>query len=271
MPTLLETLTIAGMDPKAAEIYLILAEGGEMTMQEILKKTALSRATVYDILPILLAMDYVEYRKEGRVALYKPAHPSKLLALIDQKKRDTALLEEEMKETVRSITGMYNLALVKPGVRFFEGREGFREALYDTFTAKETIYTYIDLEAVQKYADDINREYVRKRREKNIGKRLLVPDTPGNRAYVDTLGPRLTDTRFLPKELKPFRTGMQIYENKISYLSLREKNIMAVIIEDPDIYGMHRNLFEFLWDIAGVQQKIPASGERTEEISVMNE
>src|SRR3989338_421767 len=237
MPTLLETLTIAGMDPKAAEIYLILAEGGEMTMQEILKKTALSRATVYDILPILLAMDYVEYRKEGRVALYKPAHPSKLLALIDQKKRDTALLEEEMKETVRSITGMYNLALVKPGVRFFEGIDGIREVLLDSLSAKDVIYTIGDLETFIGSSREINAQYLEERKKKKNYKKKITNDMPLYRQFLATYDAEFTDTRLIAGLPVNFHgTVLEMYEGRISYATFAKESPIGIIIDSAPIY-----------------------------------
>ena len=40
---------------------------------------------------------------------------------------------------------------------------------------------------------------------------------------------------------------MQIYDNKISYLTLSDKEMIGVIIEDKYIYKMHKDLFEYMW------------------------
>ncbi len=247
MKTIRETLIEVGLHPSAAEIYLILVENGEMTVPAMLKKTKLSRAMVYEVLPELLANGHIEYRKEGREAYYRPAHPGKLLDLLEQKKRDVALLENEMKQTINTLSGTFNLAFHKPGVRFFEGREGFREALSMTLEATETIYTYADLDAVEKYVKDINDEYVVERRKRNINKKLLVLNTPKAQAFMQAQGGELSDTRFLPAEITEFHTGMQIYNNTVAYFTLRAENISAMIIHDPDIYRLHRNLFESEW------------------------
>ena len=124
MPSIQETLETAGLEPIVAEIYLILVENGELTVPKVLEHTDLSRASIYDALAELLAKEYVEYRKEGRNAFYRPVHPNKLFGLIEDKKREVALLEGEMGETVSSLVGAYNLANNKPGVQYFEGDEG---------------------------------------------------------------------------------------------------------------------------------------------------
>ncbi|MFH1946668.1 MAG: helix-turn-helix domain-containing protein [Candidatus Magasanikbacteria bacterium] len=270
MTSITDTLIKYGFEPSTADLYVILANNGEMTVPQMMEKFEFSRASVYDSLSQLLAQDFVEYRKEGRVAYYKPVHPNKLFGLIEQKKRDTTLLEEEMKDSIKTLIGVYNLSENKPGVRFFEGEEGFKEALYDSLEATETIYAYVDMDALQKYAGDVNREYVKKRQENGIHKRLLVLDTPEARQYLKKQGSKATEFRFLPPNMKPFRTGMEIYDNKISYFTLRENNTVAVILEDRDIYRFHRHIFEALWEMVGNIKPKTAIGSGQESKTVFN-
>jgi hypothetical protein len=152
---------------------------------------------------------------------------------------------------VAGLSGMYRLAQHKPGIQFFEGIKGFKEALYDTLTATETIYAYSDEDAILGYAKEINDEYVARRLRAKKAKKLLVLDTPGTRAYCGQQKKNpLTEARFLPKSMIPFRTGLEIYDGKILYMTIRPENIISVLIHDPDIYTMQRSLFDALWDIS---------------------
>jgi sugar-specific transcriptional regulator TrmB len=250
MPALQETLTAAGLQPLAAQIYLILIENGELTPKAIATHTSLSRASIYEGITELLTKDYIEYRKEGRNAYYKPAHPQILESLVEQKKREAALLEGEMKETIRALTGSYNLTMKKPGIRMFEGMDGFAEALDDTLTAKDTIYTFVDVDSVETFAHDVNAAYVKKRQALGKEKKILMFNTPSSRAYMENIGSAATTTRLLPEGMLPFHTGMQIYDNKISYFTLRKDNIISMIIEDQDIAQFHRSMFEHYWNQA---------------------
>jgi len=247
MPTIQDSLINAGFEPSTAEIYVILAQNGELSVPQILAKTQLSRAGVYDALNILLAGEYLEYRKEGRSAFYKPVHPNKLYGLSEQKKRETALLEDEMRATIGSLIGSYNLSQNKPGVRFFEGEEGIKEVTFDSLEAKDGILTYLDVEATQKQIAEMNKEYVKKRVEKNILKKMIVPDTLATRERYKNYSP-LLEVRLMPPSVKPFKTIVQIYNKKVSFSTLNEKKMIGVIIEDEQISELHRSIFEFVWN-----------------------
>ncbi|MBI4993188.1 MAG: hypothetical protein HZC26_03590 [Candidatus Magasanikbacteria bacterium] len=247
MSTIQDTLANAGFEPSVAKIYTILIENNELPVGEIIKRSELSRAGVYDALNLLLAQEFVEYRKECRNAFYRALHPNKLYGLIEQKKRDEALLEQEMNETIRALTGSYNLANNKPGVRFFEGEEGIREVTFNSLEAKDEILTYLDVEATQKYIAEMNKEYVAKRVEKNIKKRMIVPDTQATRERYKNYSPML-EVRLMPPNIKPFKTITQIYNKKVSFTTLNEQKKIGVIIEDEQISGLHRSIFEFVWN-----------------------
>ncbi len=252
MSTLIENLIEAGLEPSTANIYVFLAENGEQSVPKIIEKTALSRTAIYESLNLLIIKNYVEYRKDGRKALYRVSHPQKLFDLMSEKKRQTALLEDKMQNTVKTLVGAYNLTQNKPGVRFFDGKDGLREVIFDSLTAKNTIYTYMDSEAINKYIKDINEEYIQKRKGNKIPKKIIAIDTPFARERYKQLAGDLTEVRLIPFQANPFKTGMQIYDNTVSYTTLDEKKMIGVIIKDEDIASMHKSLFEFTWS------KLPA-------------
>lgn len=253
MTTPIDTLTAAGMDPKAAEVYLVLINNGEQSVPQILEHTELSRASVYDVLPELLARGYVSYRKDGREAFYKPEHPNKLFDLLEQKKRDTSLLEEEMKETIRSLTGSFNLAIHKPGVRYFEGESGIREALFDTLTATSEIRTFINLATISNFSKKLNEDYVAERVKQKKEKRILFVNDTDNKKIFLSYHPEVTHSRLLPEKLRPFAANMQIYDNKIGLFTIRNEHAIAIIFEDEQIAEMLRNIFDYTWELSSTR------------------
>ena len=161
------------LEPNVAEIYLILAKNGELTVPEIGQYTEFSRTVIYDCLSDLLAKDFLDYHKEGRKAFYKIKHPGKLMDLAEDKKREAGLFSDELANVVNALTGSYKLTENKPGVRFFEGVEGMKEALADSLNATETVYAFVDIDATQKYVDEINKEYVKKKKGKRYKKTFI--------------------------------------------------------------------------------------------------
>lgn len=238
-----------GLTKKEAHVYEILLKNGPMPLLALTKKTPYKRSDLYNILESLVQWELLNVEEKMKKKWYSAVHPSRLEDMSVDQEREVKKNKKLLGDILPDLTSLYRMGNNKPGVRFFEGREGFQEALFDTLQAVETIYTFSNSEAVEKHVGDINAKYQREREKRGISKNILLLDTPSNRERVQNMSrSKYTTYKFLPKRLAPFQTALQIYNNKISYFTLRNNNLVAVIIEDPDIYKMHRNFFEFLWE-----------------------
>ena len=248
METNKEVLTEYGFEKIEAEVYSALVKNGDTSIAKLMEKTELSRASIYDALEKLEEKNLINHRKEGRRAFYSPKHPDKLYEFIEDKKRETEMLNSQMETVIGQFKGAFNLAENKPGIRFFEGKEGAREAINDTLNAQE-ICAITNPKGVKKVGADINKEHVTKRIKKEINKKILMTDpsavefTPKN--YYD-----FTEIKKLPSKINPFNATTQLYDNKVAYFKLRESNIISVIIEDKDFYDVLKNIFDFLWGLS---------------------
>ncbi len=261
MKTISETLTEAGLSPSAAEIYLALVELGELTVPKILAKVQISRAMIYDVLPELMAGGYVEYRKDGKTAYYKPVHPGKLLDLVNQKKRDVALLEDEMKTTINTLSGTYNLTLNKPGVRFFEGSEGVKEVLLHSIehNAGKKIWSVSDLNGYSKHLKDWNTEIYAPRREAaKIHLQAIVPDTSEALAFLKDYRPNpFTQVLLVDHTNFPASTEMNIYDTTVSFVTFADHASVGIIIDNKEITETLISMFRFMWKMGNEFGKMP--------------
>jgi sugar-specific transcriptional regulator TrmB len=233
------------------ELLQILIEQGESTVSTILTHTTLSRTSVHDALNSLLAKDILEYRKEGRNAYYKSVHPNKLYAVLEEKKQATARLNAEMEEVIRSMVGSYNVSESKPGVRFFEGVEGIKQALNDSLNAKEPILTMGDMEIALTNFKEVNDEYISKRKKKGIHKLAIGRDTENIRLLLQSYDTTITSVRLLSDEKQEFKhIVIEVYDNTISFLTLKSDTLHAVLINSPQIASVHKSLFFILWNQA---------------------
>ena len=267
-----EILMNLGLSNKEADVYETLLRIGPAGIPKLLDSTEYKRGDLYNILDGLEGWELVELSDDGH-RVYTPVHPSKLQEMVREQEKEVIEAKKSVEQAIPELNSMFRLFSGKPGVRFFEGIEGFREAIYDTLTATETVYAYVDLEAIEDNVEEINKKYVQDRRKKGIEKKILIVDSPGSREYVKKQGANQTQARLLPNKIDLFNTGMQIYNNKILYSTFRKKNTMSVIIDDPDIYKMQRNMFEFMWNLQGrdIEQKkttMPMHGSG--DVSVFN-
>lgn len=253
-----EIFTDINLNSSEAIIYEYLLKNGESSAGDIIKKTPLKRGLVYKILDnlvekgLVIEKKSIPSKKQGRnkISHFLPDHPEKLREFIENEKKRLDKAKNTLEASMPTIISDFNLVSGKPGVRFFEGIAGIKKVIEDSLTAKNVIYSYTDIEAIVKYADKINMEYVKKRDALGIKKKGIVIDSPFARKYLKDYHQQTTDTKFIDHKLFPFHTIMQIYDGKVSYQTLSETSKIAVIIEDKNIYQMHKSLFEFTWSKA---------------------
>jgi len=245
MSTITDSLEKAGFEPSIAKIYTILVESGELTVGAIIEKSQLSRAGAYDALNLLLAQGYIEYRKEGRNAFYKPVHPDKLFNLVEEKKRETAQLEDEVKEAVKALAGAFNLTQNKPGVRFFEGKDGMIQAYESILDIGQPIDSFEDSGEMVNFFPEYVKKYVQRRIENKITNRSIVPDTNKINEPDPT---KFIDSCHLPANEFPFNMDIKICANTVQIATLKEGQAVAIQIEHKIISENFRTLFNYIWN-----------------------
>lgn len=243
-------LKALGLNENEAQIYEILLNTGPAPAREILKKTALKRSNLYNVLGSLEKTGLISQKlgKNG-ITVFCLETPDKLEDLISNKEKQLSQSKSQLASNLLSLKNLFFLSQERPVVKFYEGLSGVKKVLEDSLTSKTEIYSYGDIEAINKYIPDINKEYVKKREILKIKKRGIALDTPTTREFLKNYYPNVTETKFIKCDAEPFQTIMQIYDNKISYITLSSKSMVSVIIEDANIYQMHKFLFEHLWQI----------------------
>ncbi|MFA7308785.1 MAG: helix-turn-helix domain-containing protein [Patescibacteria group bacterium] len=239
-----------GLSDKEAVVYEALANQGMCQPPELVKPTKLGRTTVYAVLEALVKKDLVEKKQVAGKAHFVVTHPSNLEGLIAIQEKALVNKKETLQSLLPNLVSAYILVSNKPHVRYFEGSEGVQAVLTDSLTAQSEILEYADPEAVMTYIKKENAAYVKQRDKRKIKKKIIVIDSPFARNLFKDYYQKVTDTKYIDHEKFPFYAVMMIYDNKISYLTLTNKARLGIIIEDEQIYKMHRSLFEFTWEKA---------------------
>lgn len=250
-----QLLTQTGLSYTEAVIYELLLKEGELSAGMIHKKTPLKRGLIYKALDDLIKKGLVKKDDQAeKVARFTARHPSELAQFINKKEEDIRRQKGVIDTVLPRLVSDYTLSSGRPGVRFYEGLDGLRLLMDDTLTASGPIYAYADVEAVQKYIKTINENYVRRREKLKKTKKILVMNSEFNRDYFRRLGPAVTDVSFLDFNFQMLGTVMNIYDDKVSYSTLKPQTMIGVMIEDPNIAAMQRSLFEYNWQHA---QSVP--------------
>jgi sugar-specific transcriptional regulator TrmB len=244
-----------GLNENEAVVYEYLLKHGKVKAGDIIKNTDLKRGAVYLVLADLVRKNLVSEAKVGSKGLpgkaivseFSPQHPENLRMYLENQEKKIHQANNVLESNLSMLVSDFNLVSGRPGVRYFEGLKGVKKVLWDTLTSKETLYSYSDIEAIVKYIDKVNLEYVKEREEREIKKKAILIDSPFARNYLGGYHTTITENKFVDAKLFPFNSLMQIYDGKVAYVTLSEKNMIGVIIEDKNIYQMHKSLFEFTW------------------------
>jgi sugar-specific transcriptional regulator TrmB len=250
-----QNLTETGLSPEQASIYEVLLKLGTTPASQVAKEipSGLSRPLVYKVLDELISMNLAEkHDLSGKVATFSAKHPTAILERIDARKSQIEQTKAQFAITSGKLASLFNLTAGRPGVQYFEGKDGVWDVLMDSMRATEEILTYADLEAITKYIPDLNAEYSAMREEQNVKKRGLVLDSPLARSFLSSYDGAVTNTKLIraSEGTLALQTVMQIYDNKVSYITLTDAYMVGIIITDQFIANTHKYLFESMWKMS---------------------
>jgi sugar-specific transcriptional regulator TrmB len=245
-------LTQFGLEGKRATVYLALLQLGKVPVQHIAKTAGVKRTTAYSILKLLEEDGLVVRAVFGKKTIFVAEDPEKLQSTLRNKEK---LLEKMLPE----LRLLYNLIPAKPRVQFYEGLEGIKTVFEDTlFEKPKEILAFSSLDDLTQLLPDYIRQYAVRKAESKIPLRGIVMDTSGARRYATThyknknAAPEVVpQIRFVPKDKFVFKNEINIYGNKVAIISLKEEELLGIIIESAVVADTWRAIFELAWDGAG--------------------
>lgn len=242
-----DIFTQLGLSGNEAIVYEYLLKNGESPAGVIIKNTPLKRGVVYNALIDLVKNELATQKIKNKILYFAPAHPEKLRQLLEDEESRLKKAKKTLEANLPSIVSSFNLISGQPGVRVYEGRDGLVKVLNDSLSSKTEILTYADIEGMEKYLGRANDKYVEQRKKSGITKRGIVADTAFAREYLKNYDRAVTEIRLLDAKKYPLFLEMEIYDNKISFMTFSEKKLIGVIMENEEIYRTQKSIFEIVW------------------------
>lgn len=252
---LTEKLEKFGFSAKEAKVYLSLLELGTSVVSDVSKKAQIKRSTTYALLEALSKHGLVSISERRNIRLYTPAPPERIVQLAEESVRKYTELVGIGYSLLPELKSMYVGVGPKPKVQFFEGSEGIKTAYEDSLTSNETIRAYASIENMHLALPDYFPSYYKRRAEKGIHIRAIFPDTSEARERVKYNKNEERTSHLVPKDQYGFSPEINIYDNKIVFMSLVEK--FALIIESKELADALKKAFELSW--IGAQDLLESS------------
>ncbi|MBI2444671.1 MAG: hypothetical protein HYV42_05550 [Candidatus Magasanikbacteria bacterium] len=242
--TIITTLTDLGLGQNEAKLYEILVATPDATIPLLQKTSPFSRPMLYYILQSLEQYELVEAKQVGKKTVYNAAQPERLEEFITDQEKSLRRQREQLKTIIGDLRSAYNLAHNKPGVKFYEGKDGVIQAYEELLELNEPIESIEDKGEMAQFIPDYYPTFIKKRVERKIFNRVVVPTT---NQINTTSAPELRETRTIPVEDFPFSMDIKISGSAVLLTTLKEGQAMAVRIVHPLIAENYKLIFNFFW------------------------
>ncbi len=233
-----------GFSEKEADVYIALLELGKGTVSKISQQAGINRTTGYDILGSLVNKKVVSVSGKEPKQEYAAESP---VAITEYLKRRVSQTEEYIKQADKIVPELTLLHALKnrPKIRFYEGTDGLEHVYEDTLTSSEPIRAYATVDDMHKALPNYFPKYYKRRADKNISIRAIVPETPISRDRKTHDAEEKREIAFVPADKYYFSPEINIYDNKVMIASWREK--LGIIIESEEIADAMKKIYELAW------------------------
>jgi len=243
----IEILEKIGFTGNEIKVYLALLELGSVTAGEVIKKTKLHRAGVYDTIERLMKKGIVSYVIKANRKYFEATPPENLISFVEEKEDKIKKEKEEIKKIIPELDTMRLLSKEPQDVTVFKGHKGIQSALEQLLKAKEifALGGYSEETEGLKYCLKFILPRIHAERiKRKIPIKFVFPK--GSRKRADELKKmQYTKVRILNDKFASL-IGTQIFEENILII-LWSKNPIAILIKSKEIANSYKQYFDYLW------------------------
>lgn len=245
-----------GLTKPQARAYIALIKHGMSTPTRIADEIGESRTNTYMILDKLVELDLAIKEERNKKVHYAPSNPIALEKLAEKKRNESHLYEKMVRDSMPQLLNYFHTYQNKPGIRFFQGKEGILKIYEDQRRTGEDIYFIRSSDDINVLGDKLY-DHIERRAKLKIKTFGIEPAVRNDIAFASVHDKRLLrDMTWLPAELYSAPVNIMIYGNKVALISYGEE-IIGTIIESPQISTAMKQIFSLVKIAAKAEYKQP--------------
>ncbi|MBL7160373.1 MAG: helix-turn-helix domain-containing protein [Candidatus Aenigmarchaeota archaeon] len=228
-----------GLSDNEVKVYLASLKIGNAKANEIAKKAGMLRTTTYEILQTLSERGLVSHVIKSGVRYYEATDPHKLIRMLEERKDNLKLVLPELEALRKSVKE-------KPSFQMYEGKSGLKTILDDIIKSNPNEILQLNSAKIFETLHYYFPRWIKRRVSHKISTRILQERTKFIVKYKKKDKSELREIRFLPEDFK-INTANFIYKNKIAFLTMKEEEIIGIVIQNKEMVDTQRSVFERLW------------------------
>lgn len=248
-----ENLEKLGLNLAEMEIYYQLLYVEKLSVYELSKRVGMPRTTVYRICESLIKKGFVVSVTSSNGKEVKAVSLENLDFLVEEQKAKVEKIDNSIKALI-DISKNLTKHVPKTEIRYYQGREGMRQLIWNTLRADKEIVGYSEFGRVAVVGEDFYDNYVKEFKLRKLKDRAITNEA--GLGYVkEFVSPdkhqlSMENIRFLSNDVYYISGDHSIYNNIYSISYWKQGEIVGIEIENPELVKMHRSVFELMWGIA---------------------
>lgn len=238
---IIQSLQNLGLSEKEAQVYFSLLQAKNSSAYLIARKSGLKRPTVYVILEELLKKGLAT-KIPGKTARFTAIDPEILFS------RAKTRLSEAEEDALPQLKALSRKEEYQVKASYFEGTEAIEEMyqkIIKETANEESVGFYGHQEGssqnIREFWSRLNPQYIKN----NIKRRAIIPQHPSVDYYINQKEDKQLEIESLPTETYDSRISLEVYKNFTLIFSPRY--LQAMLIDNPDVASVIRQLFEMIW------------------------
>ncbi|MBV6306684.1 helix-turn-helix domain-containing protein [Candidimonas humi] len=227
------------------KLYAAAIELGVAPISTVAARAGVVRTSAYNALGRLEQEGLVtlETRDGQRCVI---AHdPTVLLERVEGRR-------QMLNELMPQLRSMYNRALGKPQIRFYEGEQGILTALWDTLTITsepKVLRGILSMDELMQTPGMAEMDrFIEGRVKKNIWLNVIRSEQKDTEPTWPSTTSQLRELRYAPPDMLLSMTTF-IYDHRVCFISSRKENY-GLIIESEEFATLQTVMFEGIWKLS---------------------
>lgn len=243
-----------GLSPKQADIYLLLLRGGNLRVRDITTRLHIPRSSVYEHLKVLTGLSLIEEIIDGTYHKIRAYPFSSIRHRIEEQIAESQELlgaVESMEQELQALT--LGAGLQQTAVRYYQGKAGARQLIWNSLKAKETVYVYSAWGRGSFVGMKYYEHFVSESKARYIKEQVLINPLPATLDSIyrylgaPTSRTRLDDIRAIPRSDVAVIGETFIYDSIYAQVYLQGDEMVGFEIENTLFSSTQRSIFETLW------------------------
>lgn len=257
-PALLHDLELLGLSLEQAEIYLLLVTHKELRIQEIVALARMPRSSVYACLERLYELGIAEEIVDEHFKKIRPYAIDILRHDLDERLAGFQRVKQDLQRLEDAIVTRPASSPDAVEVRYYKGRSGARQLLWNTLKADGTVYVYSEWGRGRYVGMKFYENFVAESNKRSVKEKVLINPKPHalesikayNVAGSRISRTRLEDIRVLDEDTMAIKGETFIYNGTYSQVYLKDAGMNGFEIESRHFINTQRSIFETLWHAA---------------------